>query len=101
MSKYKKPETWGITDDLANKINARMEQKPKANPLVDLMTLLTNAANEIADLEPDSKDWAGWIAYLLEALQVEAVKDRKEPGFESMLQILKTSLESRIESGKW
>ena len=73
MSKKPKiPDTWGITDDLAKKINTRMERKPQDNPLVDLMTSLTQAASEIADLEPDPNDWAGWITYILEALQVDS-----------------------------
>ena len=101
MNEYKKPPTWGITDDLANKIGARMDQKPQANPLVDLMESLGQAASEIADLELDPNDWTGWITYLLEALQVEAEKDSKPAAFETMLPDLRDALITRIESGKW
>ena len=101
MSEYKKPSTWGITDDLANKIGARMEQKPQDNPLVDLMESLTQAASEIADLEPDPNDWAGWITYILEALQVEAEKDRRPAAFETMLPSLRDAIIYRIDGGKW
>ena len=101
MSKYKTPPTWGITDDLANKIGARMDQKPQANPLVDLMDALTQTASEIADLEPDPNDWAGWITYLLESLQVQSEKDNKPAAFETMLPALRDALITRIESGKW
>ena len=101
MNDYKKPETWGITDDLANRLGEIMEQKKQDSPLVDLMESLGQAASEIADLEPEPESWAGWIAYFLEALQVEAEKDSKPAGFESMLPTLRDALIARIESGKW
>ena len=101
MSKYKKPSTWGMPDSMAESLGKAMEQKPKSNPLVDLMTSLSQAAEEIADLEPDPNDWAGWISYVLDELQLQAAHDFKPAAFESMLLSLKTSLESRIENGKW
>jgi hypothetical protein len=101
MNDYKKPETWGVPAGLANRLGEIMEQKPQDNPLVDLMEALGQAAGEIADLEPDPESWAGWITYLLDALQVQAEKDSKPAAFEAMLQILKSDLETRIEGGKW
>lgn len=101
MSAYEKPSTWGLPESMAENLGKAMEQKPKSNPLVDLMTSLTNTANEIANLESDPNDWPGWIAYLLEALEVEATRDRKEPGFEAMLPLMLQSLERRIQRGKW
>ena len=76
MSAYEKPSTWGLPESMAENLGKAMEQKPKSNPLVDLMTSLTNTANEIANLESDPNDWPGWIAYLLEALEVEVDPDR-------------------------
>ena len=101
MSEYKKPDTWGMPNDLAESLGKAMEQKPQANPLVDLMDALTQTASEIADLEPEPNDWAGWITYLLEALQVEAEKDSKPAAFETMLPTLRDALITRIEGGKW
>jgi len=101
MSAYEKPSTWGLPESMVENLGKAMEQRPKANPLVNLMTLLTKSANEIANLESDPNDWPGWIVYLLEALEVEATSDRKEAGFESMLPILQLALERRIQRGRW
>ena len=101
MSKYKTPPTWGIPDDLAKRMGEVMDQKPQSSPLVDLMESITQTASEIADLEPEPNDWAGWITYLLEALQVEAEKDSKPAAFENMLPILRDSLDTRIDGGRW
>ena len=101
MSKYKTPPTWGMPDDLANRMGEVMNQKPQSSPLVDLMEALTQTASEIADLEPEPNDWAGWITYLLEALQVEAEKDSKPAAFETMLPTLRDALKTRIEGGRW
>lgn len=101
MSEYKKPATWGLPDGMAKSLGKAMEQKPKNNPLVDLMKSVSQTAEKIADLEPDPVDWDGWVSYLLEELQLQASKDFKPAAFEKMLRTLKTSLESRIDSGKW
>ena len=101
MSEYKKPPTWGMPDDLANRMGEVMNQKPQSSPLVDLMEALSQTASEIADLEPDPNDWAGWITYLLESLQVEAEKDSKPAAFEAMLPTLRDALIARIETHKW
>jgi len=101
MSEYKKPSTWGLPDGMAESLGKAMEQKPKNNPLVDLMRSISRTAKEIADLEPDPNDWDGWVSYLLEELQLQASRDFKPAAFESMLETLKTSLAARIESGKW
>ena len=101
MSAYKKPSTWGLPDGMAESLGKAMEQKPKHNPLVDLMRSISRTAEEIADLEPDPNDWDGWVMYLLEELQLQASKDIKPAAFESMLETLKTSLAARIDGGKW
>lgn len=101
MSEYKKPSTWGLPDGMAESLGKAMEQKPKNNPLVDLMRSISRTAKEIADLEPDPKDWEGWVSYLLEELQLQASRDFRPAAFENMLETLKTSLAARIERGKW
>ena len=95
------PEGWSMPDDMAESLNKFMNQKARSTPLNDLMEAVNDMANEIADVEPEPGDWAGWIAYLLEALQEQVEKDRKGGNFETMLQALRDDLEIRITGGKW
>ncbi len=90
-----------MPDDMAERINEVLSQRPRPTPLDELMDVLGQTANEIAQVEPEPGDWAGWITYLLEVLQTEAEKDRKDAAYESMLHDLREALETRIEGGKW
>ena len=38
-------------------------------------------ARDIALIEPDPQDWAGWVAYLLEQLEAEAQRRGKYAKF--------------------
>ena len=65
------------------------------------MTALDDLARDTALIEPEPGDWAGWITYLLEALQEKAQKDCKSGDFETMLKALRDDLEIRITGGRW
>ena len=58
-------------------------------------------ARDIALIEPDPIDWAGWVQYSLNQMEAEIQNDRKDAAYESMLLDLWKALEIRIEGGKW
>jgi hypothetical protein len=85
---------------MEDSVQKTLDEKPYS-PLEDLMEALRDMSNAIADVEPEPSDWAGWITYLLEVLQAEAQRDRKDAAYESVLQELRESLENRSQGGKW
>ena len=95
------PDGWAMPDDMAKRINDVLSQRPRPTPLDELIDAIKQMGSEIADVEPEPGDWAGWITYLLEVLQVEAQKDRKDAAYESMLLELRETLETQIKGGKW
>jgi hypothetical protein len=94
------PEGWIISGDMAKKVNEALNKK-SITPEDELADALEDMARDIALIEPDPKDWGGWVNYLLESLQTEAQKDRKSAAYEAMLLDLREALETRIEGGKW
>jgi hypothetical protein len=42
-------------------------------------------ARDIALIEPDPEDWAGWVIYLLEQMEAEAKRRKKREDFGEML----------------
>ena len=46
-------------------------------------------ARDIALIEPNPVDWAGWVIYLLEQLEVEAERRGKSAVFGEMYKCLK------------
>ena len=98
---FELPPGWSLSDDMAKKVNEALSRKPRTTPLDELMDILGQTANEIAQVEPEPGDVAGWITHLLEVLQAEAQKDRKDVAYENMLLTLRESLETRVKGGKW
>jgi hypothetical protein len=95
------PDGWAMPDDMAESLRKVINQKSSTTPLDDLIDAIKQMGSEIADIEPEPGDWAGWITYLLEVLQAEAQNDRKGAAYESMLLDLRESLNTRIDGGKW
>ena len=93
-------DTWGIPDDLANKVREALNKK-SIRPEDRVQDALDEIARDIAIIEPDPQDWTGWVNYLLESLQTEAQKDRKSATYEAMLLDLREALETCIEGGNW
>jgi hypothetical protein len=56
------------------------------------VTALEDMARDIALIEPDPQDWAGWIMYLLEKLKAEANSRRRMDDYENMLNSLLRNL---------
>ena len=101
MSKKPKiPDTWGIPDDQAIKIQETLRKKP-IQPEDAVQKAIEDLACDIAVIETDPKDWAWWVSYLFEQLQAEAGKDFKAKNFEAMLDSLLNRISTRIEKGKW
>ena len=65
------PETWGIPDDQANKISEALSKK-SIRPEDRVQEAVEELARDIAIIEPDPKDWAWWVVYFLEKMEVEA-----------------------------
>ncbi len=81
-----------MPDDLSNKINEVLNNKP-LSPEDELADALCDMARDIALIEPDPQDWAGWVTYFLEYLEAEAKRREKQVDFENMIRSLKSHLE--------
>ena len=62
------PDSWAMPDDLAKKLNERLNRKT-LRPEDELADALEELARDIALIEPDPKDWGGWVVYLLEQME--------------------------------
>ncbi len=54
-------------------------------------------ARDIALIEPNPQDWGGWVSYLLEQMEAEAVRRGKGTDFGSILQNMQTNLQDMIK----
>lgn len=59
--------------------------------------LLEDMARDIALIEPEPKDWGGWVSYMLEQLEGEAHRIRKDSDCTIMINILKNDLQDMIK----
>ena len=101
MSKNPKiPDNLGIPDDQANRVREALSKK-SVRPEDAVQKAIEEKARDITIIGPDPEDRGWWVGYLLEKLEEEAEKDRKRATFETMLQELHSSLDTRIYSGKW
>ncbi len=55
---------------MAKKVNEVLNNKPNT-PEDELTDALEDMARVIAFIEPDPMDWAGWVDYLLEQMEVK------------------------------
>jgi hypothetical protein len=69
----------------------------------ELKDWLDRTAKEIAERNPNSRTWHGWVLYLLNALEQQAQDgDPRNPGgFRDMLEALQDSLRNRLRTGGW
>jgi len=84
MSKYPSiPDTWGISDDQANKVREALSKKTIR--LEDaIQDALDEIARDITIIEPDPEDWGWWVGYLLERLKAEAIRRGKSRDFDKV-----------------
>ena len=71
------PESWAMPEQMARKVNERLNRKT-LRPEDDLSNALAEMAQDIALIEPDLRDWAGWVIYLLEQMELEAKRREKK-----------------------
>lgn len=101
MSKNPKlPETWGIPDDQAEKVREALSKK-SIKPEDAVQKAIEEIARDIAIIEPDPKDWAGWVGHLLEQLENHADKRKSIYNYERALVVLVDQIQNRIKGGKW
>ena len=94
------PDTWGISDDLANKVREALSKK-SIRPEDAVQKSLEEIARDIAIIEPDPKDWGWWVTHLLELLEEEANNGRNRASFEAMLHDSRDKLDDHIKGNTW
>lgn len=68
----------------------------------DLRDSLNSVAEEIAQLSSNPRSWQSWMVYLLERLELEAVKNPAyAESFKEMLVALQDGLRTRMRTGGW
>ena len=92
------PDGWAMPDDLAKKISEVLNNKP-ISPEDELADALDEMARDIALIEPNPLDWAGWVSYLLEQMEGEAQRRCKRADYEEMLRILADETAKQVDSG--
>lgn len=87
------PEGWAMPEDLAKKISEVLNNKPII-PEDELASALDEMARDIALIEPDPQDWAGWVDYLLEQMEGEGEAKRrgKQTDYNKMVKSLRETL---------
>lgn len=66
------PDGWAMSDEMAKKVNEALNNKP-ISPEDELADALGDMVQDIALIEPDPMDWSGWVTYLLEQMEAEAL----------------------------
>lgn len=74
------PEGWAMPEYMAKRVSDSVKRKPES-PEDKLQKALDEMARDIALIEPDPKDWAWWVSYLLERLEEEAKQRGKQVDF--------------------
>ena len=67
----------------------------------DVLERCKLAAEAIMELEP--REWAGWIGWMMEALDSDGAKSAKEQGTTAdyILSTIRTDLDTRLNTGRW
>ena len=98
MNKFQTPSTWGLPDDLADRIGETLNKK-SLKPEDAVQQALEEIARDITIIEPDPEDWGWWITYLLDRLEAEAERKNKTGDYDSMLLELRKYLDARNKRG--
>ena len=85
------PDGWAMPDDLAKKVSKALNRK-STTPEEELQDALDEMARDIALIEPDPQDWAGWVIYLLEKMEEEAQRRGMHVNYKEMLRSLKQDI---------
>ena len=97
VNKFDLPEGWAMPEYMAKRVSDSVKKKPES-PEDKLQKALDEVARDIALIEPEPKDWAWWVGYLLEQMEMEAQKRGKLADFIDMLRLLQTRTQTELES---
>ena len=86
------PEGWAMPEYMAKRVSESVNKKP-VSPEDKLQKALDEVARDIALIEPEPKDWAWWVSYLLEQLEEEAKRRGRGKDFERMVRLLQQNLD--------
>ena len=59
------PTSWAVPNDLAKKVNETLNKK-RITPEDELADALEEMARDIALIDPNHRDWGGWVSNILE-----------------------------------
>lgn len=82
-----------MPEDLANQVREELDKR-LSTPQDKLQAAMDDMARDIAILEADTRDWEGWVMYLIEQLEHQAGKRRKGDEFKALLNSLRGHLRS-------
>ncbi len=91
------PEGWAIPDDLAKQVSEALNRK-SITPEDELADAPVQIALDIALIEPDPQDWAGWVIYFLDQLEKESKRRMRGTDFNSILEALVNELQDRMST---
>jgi hypothetical protein len=94
------PEGWAMPEYMAKRVSDSVKKKPES-PEDKLQKALDEVARDIALIEPNPKDWAWWVGYLLEQMEIQAQKRGQNNQYEFALEVFEESLQNRIKGGRW
>lgn len=72
-----------------------MEKKDGLNEII------VSVAKDLVKSTSDPGNWAGWVIYLLEALDEESRTNKKSSDFELTLAGLQDAISTRLKTGVW
>ena len=99
-NKSELPEGWAMPDYMARKVSESINRK-RITPEDELQDAFSDLANDLRLIEPDPSDWAWWVGYLLEQMEIQAEKHGQIEQYEYTLKVLAEKLQNRIKDGKW
>ena len=77
-----------MPDYMARKVSESINRK-RITPEDELQDAFSDLANDLRLIEPDPSDWAWWVGYLLEQMEIQAEKRGSQAYFDHMIKSLK------------
>jgi hypothetical protein len=78
------PEGWSMPDYMAKKISESINRK-RITYEDELQDALDEMARDIALIGPNPVDWCSWVIYLLQQLEAEVQRSRKDAFYKESL----------------
>ena len=64
------PASWAMPDDLTKKVSETLNNK-RITPEEELADTLEEMARDIALIEPEPRDWGGWVIFVLGQIETQ------------------------------